>query len=214
MTDITLISDLHGYLPLLEGGDLLIIAGDLTARDNVQEYIDFDHWLSRQNYKKIIVIGGNHDVYLEKNFSNSLQPFTSAEYLLDSGTEFEGLHIFGSPFTRQFAGQNKRCMAFSVPSEFQLMDHFNLVPDTTDILITHSPPFGILDECANGKVGSEMLRQVIFRVKPQLCCFGHIHEQGGKSTRIENTTFVNASIVNQFYKNVHKPVRLNFSSIS
>lgn len=206
MSDITVISDLHGFFPNLEGGDLLIISGDLTARDKPEEYSDFDHWLSKQNYKKIIVIGGNHDVYLEKNFSKSTQPFSFAEYLCDSGTEFAGLKIFGSPFTRKFTGQNKNCMAFSLQSEFQLNDHFNLIPDKIDILITHSPPFGILDECANGRVGSEMLRQAIFRVKPRLCCFGHIHEQGGKSIKIGNTILANASIVDEYYRHVNKPI--------
>jgi Icc-related predicted phosphoesterase len=203
--DICLISDLHGYRPQLGKGDLLIIAGDLNAWDKPSEYIEFNEWLSQQNFKKIIVIGGNHDVYLEKNFSKGSQPFESAEYLYDSVTEFEGLKIFGSPFTTKFPGQNKQCMAFSVHSDFQLKDHFDLIPEGTDILITHSPPHGILDQCANGRVGSEMLRQAILKVKPRLCCFGHIHEEGGKSIKINDTTFINASVVNEFYQNVHKP---------
>jgi len=31
--EITCVSDLHGYYPELPGGDLLIVAGDLIARD-------------------------------------------------------------------------------------------------------------------------------------------------------------------------------------
>ena len=202
---ITIISDLHGYYPILTEGDLLIIAGDLTARDTENEYDNFEDWLKKQNYRKKIVIGGNHDVYLEKNFPNGLQPFACAEYLCDSATEFEGLKIYGTPYTKQFTGQNPKCMAFSVPSEFQLLDHFDLIPDKTDILITHSPPLGILDQCLSGRAGSEMLRRNIFRVRPRLCCFGHIHEQGGKSLTIEGITFANCSIVNEYYKNVNKP---------
>jgi Icc-related predicted phosphoesterase len=34
---IDCISDLHGAQPKLEGGDLLIVAGDLTARDTEQQ---------------------------------------------------------------------------------------------------------------------------------------------------------------------------------
>lgn len=206
MTTITIVSDLHGFFPKLQGGNLLIIAGDLTARDTAHEYREFDRWLSKQNYKKIIVIGGNHDGYLEKNYSKGLQPFASAEYLYDTETEFDGLKIFGTPFTRQFFGQNEDCMAFSVPSEFQLRDHFDLIPEKTDILITHTPPSGILDECVDGSVGSEMLRQAIVRVKPRLCCFGHIHEQGGNTVKIDNTLFVNGSIVNEYYQHVHEPI--------
>jgi 3',5'-cyclic AMP phosphodiesterase CpdA len=63
---IDCISDLHGFQPKLEGGDLLIVAGDLTARDTVEEYITFNSWLSDQNYDRKIIIAGNHDGKIEK----------------------------------------------------------------------------------------------------------------------------------------------------
>lgn len=205
MISITCISDLHGFKPDLPGGDLLVVAGDLTARDSVEEYSKFISWLNDLSYQCKIVIGGNHDGLIEKG-EVTIENASNIHYLCDSGMEFTGLKIWGSPYTRRFPGQNKACMAFSVQSEFQLKDHFDLIPNNTDILITHTPPFGILDECINGRVGSEMLRQVVFRIKPRLSCCGHIHEQGGKSIKIDNTTFVNASIVNEYYQHVNQPV--------
>ena len=63
--DIT--SDLHSNYPFLQGGgDLLIIAGDLTSSDREKEYDDFWRWASYQDYKKVIVIAGNHDNFLQK----------------------------------------------------------------------------------------------------------------------------------------------------
>lgn len=60
---IDCISDLHGTYPELEGGDLLIVAGDLTAGIDDREYINFDAWLTCQRYKHKIVVPGNHDTY-------------------------------------------------------------------------------------------------------------------------------------------------------
>ncbi len=208
MISITCISDLHGFHPKLPGGDLLIVAGDLTARDTFDEYMKFISWLKDVPYSCKIVVAGNHDGLIEKGVVTICKATMeqNIHYLCDSGMEFKGLKIWGSPFTLRFPGQNKACMAFSVRSEFQLKDHFDLIPDDIDILITHTPPFGILDECVNGRVGSEMLRQSLFRVLPRLLCCGHIHEQGGKTIKLGNTTFVNASIVNEYYQNVNEPV--------
>lgn len=205
MISITCISDLHGYQPELLGGDLLIVAGDLTARDTLEGYAKFLSWLSALPYQCKIVIAGNHDNLIEKGLV-TIRRAPDIHYLCDSGIEFSGLKIWGSPYTARFSGQNKACMAFSVQSEFQLKDHFDRIPSDTDILICHSPPFGLLDECVNGRAGSDSLRQTVLRIKPRLCCFGHIHEQGGRSLQLDITTFVNASIVNEYYQHVHDPV--------
>lgn len=205
-----LISDLHGKYPVLEGGDLLIIAGDCTSRDEPEQWDEFFAWLSKQQYKKKIFIGGNHDNYLElmQELDIVQDEDNSIVYLCDSGTEFEGLKIWGSPYTAQFRHQNPDCMAFSVVMDEQLKDHFDLIPDDTDILITHSPPYGILDECSQGRVGSKSLRETMLRVKPKLHVFGHIHECGGKQIDLVNTICVNASVVDKYYKHVNKPIRV------
>src|ERR1044071_9160006 len=64
---IDCISDLHGFKPSLQGGDLLIVAGDLTARDTMQEHVDFLWWLDEQPYEKKIYIAGNHDGCIQKD---------------------------------------------------------------------------------------------------------------------------------------------------
>jgi Icc-related predicted phosphoesterase len=89
---IDAVSDLHGFYPQLEGGDLLIIAGDLTKHDNEIEHEDFEYWLSCQKYRKMIFISGNHDNWHEFHgkFGYKVSEFdANIEYLCDSGTEFE-----------------------------------------------------------------------------------------------------------------------------
>lgn len=216
---IDCISDLHGYYPKLEGGDLLIVAGDLTASDQPSQYIQFMTWLMHQKYKKKILIAGNHDNEIEKRFMH-FDENSGCNYLFDSGTEFEGLKIWGSPWTKTFPGMNPRCKAFTVDTEEELGEKFSLIPDDIDILVTHSPPYGILDEIEEDTklgrrdfhVGSQFLRNTILSVdrlpKLKLHVFGHIHEHGGKMLDMPITKFVNASHVNERYEPVYKPIRV------
>lgn len=49
-----------------------------------------------------------------------------------------------------------------------------------DIMLTHGPPHGILDQTMSGaQVGCEHLRRAVERCRPRLHCFGHIHEAWG-----------------------------------
>ncbi len=224
---IDCISDLHGFFPKLEGGDLLIIAGDLTARDTFVQHAEFNKWLYEQDYLKKIVISGNHDnhfvgissdhfIFSSYNTKISEQ-ISYAEYLCDSGIEFSGLKIFGSPWSKTFKGMNPSCKAFTVDTEEELAIKFSLIPEDIDILITHTPPYGVLDgipleDGTDYHTGSTVLLEVLDRVKPKLHIFGHIHEQGGKKVLYKhqgpNTICVNASYVNERYKPVNQLVRI------
>lgn len=217
---IDCISDLHGLYPKLEGGDLLIIAGDLTARDTQEEYDKFDNWLAYEtkNYRKKIFIAGNHDNLLIKEKPRKYmvgyknKKTEKFEYLCDSGTEFDGLKIWGSPWSLTFPGINPRCTAFTC-LEKDMKKKFENVPSDIDILITHQPPYGILDEIYTFEglpchVGSKRLKDLITRTVPKLVVFGHIHEQGGSRIGLKDTVFVNASHVNERYKPLNQPVRV------
>ncbi len=211
---IDCISDLHGHYPQLEGGDLLIVGGDLTATDDIDEYLHFMEWLDDQEYKKIIIISGNHDVLLTDEKLNPKNLFHPYDYLCDSGTEFEGLKIWGSSWTSYFKGMNPNCMAFTInagcDTDQWLAEKWALIPDDVEILITHSPPYEIYDYTNRGEnAGSVSLKnEVLCRVKPKYHFFGHIHECGGNSVDIETTTFANASHVNERYEPVNKPIRV------
>ena len=207
-----MIADLHGSFPKLPDGDLLIIAGDLTAHDKQVEYRKFAHCLAKLPYKKIIVIAGNHDNLLVKHdecpyrFFNYLDPLVT--YLCDSGTEFQGLKIWGSPHSLWFEGINPDCAAFT-GNESYLEKLFALIPDDIDILITHSPPHGILDKNKHGfECGSISLRNHMMRVKPKIHIFGHIHEQGSKHIDLATTKLYNASIMDANYKPKNKPITI------
>lgn len=230
---IDCISDLHGFYPKLEGGDLLIVAGDLTTSDRESQYKQFYTWLENQPYKKIIYIGGNHDNYLVHTRMTGL--LSHIEYLCDSGTEFEyyderfpqedegflpsgkrKLKIWGTPWTKTFEGMNSHCKAFTFDTEQELEEKWRLIPTDIDILITHEPPYGIKDlvDKFTGKgikqchVGSHSLLYYTRMHYPKLHVFGHIHESYGKANEEGFPIYVNASHVNENYQPVNKPVRI------
>lgn len=104
-------------------------------------------------------------------------------FTLKNGAKFS---IFVSPYTPAFCD-----WAFSYAHH---EDRFNAphqiapaiksiatnpIPDSVDIVMTHGPPYGILDWCAQGNVGCSNLLHAICRVKPRMHCFGHIHEGHG-----------------------------------
>lgn len=219
---IDCISDLHGEYPELRGGDLLILAGDYTGSGAYVQWDDFFSWLEQQSYRKKVLIAGNHDNYLMNALpwtrylddADDLFPRKhDFEYLCDSGTEFGGLKIWGSPWTKTFKGMNPHCMYFTCDTDDELEEYWNLIPDDTDILITHSPPHKTYDEVIRKKehVGSPSLRRhVMSRIKPKLHVFGHIHEWGGCTIDSNVTLFVNASIMNEVYDPVNKSVRAHY----
>lgn len=202
------IADLHGEFPTLEGGDLLIVAGDLVGRSALVAYQYFDKWLREQKYRKKIVIAGNHDLYLVDNPYPINSPGVS--FLCDSGTEFEGLKIWGTPWTKTFKGINPNCTAFCLKDEQELSEKWNLIPKDTDILVTHCPPWGVLDRIRypDYNVGSESLLFKSTQIEPILHVFGHIHEHGGKKEELHARFYVNASHVNENYDPVNAPVRV------
>jgi Icc-related predicted phosphoesterase len=202
------ISDLHGYYPKLPSGELLIISGDITARDTLEGYEKFDDWLKIQDFEHKIICGGNHDSLLQ----SKKYEIKNGIYLQDSGIEIEGLQFYATPWTKTFYAINPSCKAFTVDTEEELQEKFSLIPEHIDILITHSPPLGILDGVVrrNGiieNVGSISLRNIVLDEEKfkrlKLHCFGHIHSYGGKSFETTLTKFVNTSHVNEAYEPVN-----------
>ena len=232
---ITALSDLHGHYPDLEGGDLLILCGDYTAEGKFPEWARFFEWLTKQNYTKKIVVAGNHDNYLYDAFpkdqkeSDNLKEVQSFlielgemekpdfEYLCDSGIEFEGLKIWGSPWSLWFKGINPKCKYFT-GTEYDLEKKYRLIPHDIDILITHTPPWGVLDQVNDYKEGIVIncgcltLNYVLDKIQPRFHFFGHIHGQGGKSWVYNHTekatTCFNTSIMDEEYEFTHAPIEI------
>lgn len=218
---IDCIADLHGFFPRLNGGDLLIVAGDVTARHTMDEWCAFLNWAKHLDYDKVVFVGGNHDTFLDHQTFKLSDPFEGKfEYLCDSGTEFQGLKIWGSPWTLTFKGISPKCTAFT-GVENDLQTKWDLIPRDTDILITHGPSFGVLDGVKNRtynpknplsritlNTGSPSLWLAVNEIKPKLHVFGHIHEHGGKRVDVGSIAMINCSYVDEKYRPIHKSVRV------
>ena len=187
------ISDTHGchrQLHDLPQADIIVHSGDFTMNGSEQEALDFINWFCDLPYPQKIFICGNHDDSLYGATIDGLDG--NVHYLCNSGVEIDGVKLYGVPM---FMGD---CI-----SDRQTK-HYANIPDDTDILITHTPPFGILDFDDNINYGSEELLARITTVQPRLHLFGHIHSQHG-TTVLNRTTFSNGAIMNADYSNFRMP---------
>lgn len=205
---LILISDTHNAQIDVPDGNVLIHAGDLTGRGTVAEMGDTMTWLSELPHEYKVVIAGNHDFFAEE-YPDVIARWMEQKgliYLHDSGFTIHGVKFWGSPYQPWFHD-----WAFNRwPHE--LKQHWDLIPDDTDVLITHGPPKFVLDRTVRGEeVGCGHLREALDRVRPRIHVFGHIHEDYGH-TQLFNleTRFYNASIMNLQYRPVNKPFVVDY----
>ena len=191
--------------------DLLLIAGDITpvSRHDVAFQAhwldtDFRAWLEAAPARHIVGIAGNHDFVFDQAPETVPRdlPWT---YLQDESVSVGGLHIWGSPWTPWFYD-----WAFNAPrddsDEAFLAARYAAVPDETDLLLVHGPPYGYGDLTGRGeRVGSDALLGLVDRVRPALAVFGHIHEARGSWTR-GSSILANVSAVDLHYRPVAEPV--------
>jgi Icc-related predicted phosphoesterase len=188
---------LHDTIKQLPEGDVLIHAGDfMNAGFNPKEAISFNRWLGEQPFKYRVVCAGNHDRYFQNTPEVARSLLTSAIYLENTGITIDGVSLWGSPYTPEFLD-----WAFMYQRGTSANRYWNQIPDDLDVLITHGPPFGILDQTAPGEahLGCEELLHAVEEKKPRIHVFGHIHGGAG-SFQSEATRFINAAYLNELYR--------------
>lgn len=174
---IAAIADTHGLGFSFPRAEIFIHAGDMTAWGEWAETAAVGKTLGEEHYQAVILVPGNHDQALEQYPKVELFPFSEHTHLLiDEAWEYRGVLFYGSPWTPYFDGVNPRWMAF-VRGEEELRQHFQKMPGEIDVLITHGPPRGVLD---NG-TGSLALRDAVEKRRIGKHIFGHLHELGGRS---------------------------------
>jgi len=210
---LVITSDCHGKLNLsnLPKGDVLIIAGDLLAnrygnrnddaRYQLEELLAFDRACRHTQFDRILLIAGNHDWVFERN-KEARHALKNITYLEDEAVEIDGVKFYGSPHQPEFFD-----WAFNLPRKGpELAGYWKRIPNDTEVLITHGPPYGILDRPFGRQdhAGCELLLERVQQIKPRLHVFGHIHGSYGR-VQIDETLYVNASLCNEVYRPVNPP---------
>lgn len=160
---------------------------------------DFNDWLGKQPARHRVLTAGNHEWPVAIHPDMWRNRISNATLLLNESVEIGGMTIWGSPVTRFEGG------AFAMSDEVEREKLYSSIPKDTDILITHQPPFGVLDL---GQ-GCPALRRAVIRVKPRLHCYGHIHAAYGTQPTT-NTLFVNAALLDSDWAPSRRPILLDF----
>lgn len=204
-------SDSHMQHMLLSvpEGDLLVVGGDFLARGSMKEFIEFSSWLSSLPHPYKVVVPGNHDAVVQqepKLCADMLKNY-GVTLLLDSMVEIEEKKIYGTPWTPTFG----RWSFMEDDTAEGLGRRFVGIPEGLDLLISHGPPFGVLDKTKRGEsVGSQELLVRIWDANPKMVVCGHIHEEYRKpETDIGKTKIQNISVLDERYVQVRGPVVFN-----
>jgi len=203
------ISDTHGAHAsvVLPAGDILIHAGDVTAHGTENDLIAFLDWFGSCDFRHRVFVAGNHDSFPERSPTRTARLAREAGviWLNDTGCNLNGVSFWGSPITPRF--QN---WAFMRDPGADIEAHWNRIPAHVDVLITHGPAHGILDEVERPgglieNTGCPSLLAALDRVRPSVHLFGHIHEGYGLVERA-GIRHYNISTMNQGYRIANAPV--------
>lgn len=217
---ITTISDLHGYLPLLQPCDVVCICGDISPIEFDRNkhkvrgwFVDkFIPWVKMLDCQKVIFIAGNHDFFLYTNddgysvkqvIENSSVK-NKLIYLENESCTYHGLQFYGCPNVEHL-----------VNWAFYTWDghEYKYIPESTDVLLTHmAPAIGELgrDFTIIRDFGSRRLANVIKELPNLRYAFcGHIHDGDHKPTLVNHTVCINSAILDDNYEYAYEPVTVD-----
>ena len=174
-------SGLHHQIKDLPAADVIVHSGDFSHNGVESEVLDFLNWYIGLPYPHKIFVAGNHDHCLWDAVGIEDLP-ENVHFLQDNSITIDGLKFFG--------------LAYNHSEE--------LIPDDTDIVVTHEPPIMILDKSAGTHWGNALLRNRVLEIKPKYHFFGHAHEGYG-TLKHEGIVFSNAALLDEKNRLVKKP---------
>ncbi|CAD6189936.1 unnamed protein product [Caenorhabditis auriculariae] len=172
--------------PEYNKGDVFIHAGDFTSLGTSDEIVKFNTFLGKLKFRHKLVVAGHRELGFDpvedlslragdrtgRGTKNGFKYLTNARYLHDEAVVIDGVKFFGTPYHFQsgypfYLDRNNK----------RELRAWNSIPRDVDVLITHSPPLGILDFDGKDHWGSHTLLWKDFQFKPH-----------------NYTTFINAAL--------------------
>jgi Icc-related predicted phosphoesterase len=172
-------SDTHGKhrkLEIPQDTEILICLGDVCDMGDEAQLQDFFKWFAEQPGKHKLFVPGNHDFAFEfaPEYATNLLP-KSILYIEEGAIILEGIKFYVLPA--------RTGLHFETAPRF--------IPSNIDVLLTHCPPAGILDD---ERWGCPILLDLVESAAPKYHLFGHCHEKGGEKVKIGQTEFVNVAV--------------------
>lgn len=185
--------------------DILIHAGDMGKFNSTEQDLAlFDEWCASLGLEpsRILVCAGNHDFCLQNN-KNAKDLLSHCTYLFDESVSIGGIKFYASPWQPAFFN-----MAFNLERDgTELKKKWDEIPDDTDVLITHAPPYGLGDLISPGEhLGCKLLLERVRQVRPRLHVCGHIHSGQGTYKTDFNMLVVNAAVCDNDYNPVNQSI--------
>lgn len=184
--------------------DLWILTGDMfpnKTRGREAEEIPYqarwfrhkcDSIISRLRGAPVLCVGGNHD-YINMALRLRSQGVEAYE-VTPQGVTVKGIRFAGFREIPYIAGEWNGESDRGTLQE-RVFDTFE--EGNPDILVTHAPPQGILDGTGFDEehVGIEPLTTALMyrNHNVKVHCFGHVHEQGGRSITEHGIRFYNSA---------------------
>ncbi|OAX40520.1 Metallo-dependent phosphatase [Rhizopogon vinicolor AM-OR11-026] len=218
-TRFVCISDTHSHTFEIPSGDVLLHAGDLSSWGSLSQLMITVEWLKSLEHPVKIMVAGNHDLCLDEMWAQPIYGIPPEEveqarsYVQSQAAvglhylEHEPFQIM-SPSGREWKVYGSPAAPVHVEGAFQYETTgeaqviYNRIPQDTDILITHTPPFMTLDTTRKGKqAGCHVLSGKLTELRRcRLHVFGHIHECAGAQintddpSRLVDRVSVNAAM--------------------
>jgi Icc-related predicted phosphoesterase len=208
---IVAISDTHNRHSqlVIPECDVLIHAGDATGQGYPSEVRSFARWFNNQPAKHKIFVPGNHEFYFESELPASKLWFQEecpdGILLIEQEIVIDGIKFYGSPITPRFFD-----WAWNRDRFRDIKPHWDTIPNDVNVLITHGPPFGVLDIVyyvdgitPKERVGCVELWERILELKQlKVHLFGHIHSESGEK-EFNGIRYFNCSVCDEMYMPVN-----------